>query len=216
MFALYSEHWDDAFLQSVLESLIREMKDLNISKEDITRARSARLKVNDKAPPAPKPAPGRARQGRRAGVGAFAELCSRVRESLFLFRRQWRIVFPDVRRRGATSGRQRAAERLSVGTPAERAGGSPGGACRRSCAFVERKRRAQRERERQRRAREKLAKKAEAEIRKKAEAWRVEGDAKAKADKLLEQRNLELAIRASMRTAADERRRAARRPRTST
>jgi hypothetical protein len=42
MFALYSEHWDDAFLQSVLESLIREMKDLNISKEDITRARSSR------------------------------------------------------------------------------------------------------------------------------------------------------------------------------
>ena len=171
MFALYSEHWDDAFLQSVLESLIREMKDLNISKKDITRARSARLKVNDKAPPAPKPAPGRAVRRRREGD--VARYVAYVAER-------------EPREREAAMEALRAREREQL-------------------------EREQQARDMQRRVRENLAKKAEKEIRKKAEAWRVEGDAKAKADKLQEQRNLELAIRASMRTAADERRRAARR-----
>ena len=210
MFALYSEHWDDAFLQSVLESLIREMKDLNISKEDITRARSARLKVN-KAPPAPKPAPGRARQGRRAGVGAFAERLLEGAGEPFPLPEQWGIVFPEVRRRGArraVRGPPNALEwALQLRDPAE-----DQGRLQAELRVRRAEEEAQRERERQRQAREKLAKKAEAEIRKKAEAWRIKGDAKTKADKMLEQRNLELAIRASMRTAADERRRGARRP----
>ena len=106
MFALYSEHWDDAFLETVLESLIREMKDLNISKGDITRARSARLKVN-KAPPAPKPAPGRAGQGRPGGVGGaddirpFANVLLEGAGEPFPLPEEWGIVFPEVRRRGA-------------------------------------------------------------------------------------------------------------------
>jgi hypothetical protein len=105
--------------------LIREMKDLNISKEDITRARSARLKVN-KAPPAPKPAPGRARQGQACWrwrlCRAFARGCGRAFSSSGTV--GYRVSRSATARR--SSGRQRASERLRVGTPAERSGGRPG------------------------------------------------------------------------------------------